>query len=139
MSDLASTECVLEREGPPRDKCIWSWDGLDAPDPLAPLEALGLMAGALIMASASAESRCLMARNFLWGLYASSINELVSYRGGACNTRFNTGMSSTGRRSSTRSSRDERGLELPDDVPGRFSCFSLPDSIPESVGESNFL
>ncbi len=35
------------------------------------------------------------ARNFLCGLYASSIRELVSKRGGAWRTRFKTGMSST--------------------------------------------
>lgn len=35
------------------------------------------------------------ARNFLCGLYASSIKELVSKRGGAWRTRFKTGMSST--------------------------------------------
>lgn len=46
-------------------------------------------------AGSASLSRWRIARNFLCGLYASSIKLLVSYNGGACRTRFNTGMFST--------------------------------------------
>lgn len=107
-----------------------------------------------------------MARNFLCGLYASSINELVSYNGGACRTRFRTGISSTTNFLAPTvsggspcaspvimecpSSTVDLGLEqllLPllqllllqftrVEI-NLWSCFSLPDSIPESVGLSS--
>lgn len=67
-------------------------------------------------AGSASLSRWRIARNFLCGLYASSIKLLVSYSGGACRTRFNTGMFSTMCRfSSDWSSRDDRGLEQDDE------------------------
>jgi len=76
INDLANVECVLDSDD--EVKCCCNCD-----PPL--LTTIG---------SASAVSLFRNALNFLCGLYASSINEFVSYNGGACNTLFSTGISS---------------------------------------------
>lgn len=104
MSDLASVECDCVRAlahdtgGADRaeQRALYAPGGeLRAAERTLTGRDGGLAAGARTGASLSPLRCRVSARNFLCGLYASSMSELVSKRGGAWRTRFRTGMSST--------------------------------------------